>query len=349
MTIEELWPEIEAEAGRGGSFTGWVARLARPEAECRLSVGLETSSRRRGLLLRVARIAIPSRNRWPSCRGLELFARRLSGDGADEATLGVTLKEPRFADVFTALAEDLARRVTEAGSAAAQVKTLLRQLARWQKFLAATAEGLSVEEQRGLFGELHVLRAHLVPALGSLPAVNGWTAPNAAHQDFQFATGAVEVKTTVAKQPQSVRITSERQLDDTGIAALFLHVVVLDEREVDAGHGVAGETLPALVEDLRRRLQEEAGALETFDDRLLDTGYLDAHAPRYEGRRFSLRRDLIFRIGRGFPRVVECDLPEGVGDVSYALSLAACREFSVAPGEMTGGLAAAGPAARRGE
>jgi hypothetical protein len=34
----------------------------------------------------------------------------------------------------------------------------------------------------------------------------------------------VEVKTTAAKQPQSVRITSERQLDDTGVGALFLHV-----------------------------------------------------------------------------------------------------------------------------
>jgi len=81
----------------------------------------------------------------------------------------------------------------------------------------------------------------------------------------------------------------------------------------------------------------------------LDAGYFDAHAPRYEGRRFSLRRELTFRIGRGFPRLVERDLPEGVGDVSYALSLAACREFSVAPGEMTAELAAARPRARRGE
>ena len=99
--------------------------------------------------------------------------------------------------------------------------------------------------------------------------------------------------------------------------------------------------------DLRRRLAAEAGALETFDDHLLDAGYFDTHAPRYEGRRFSLRRELAFRIGQGFPRLVERDLPEGVGDVSYALSLVACREFSVAPGEMTAGLAAAVPAARR--
>jgi hypothetical protein len=300
-------------------------------------------------LQQVARSAIPSRNRWPSCLGLELFLRRLSGDGADEATPGVTLKEPRFADVFTALAEDLARQVTEAGSAAAQVKTLLGQLARWQKFLAASAEGLTAEQQRGLYGELHVLRSDLLPALGAATAVNGWTAPGGAHQDFQFATGAVEVKTTVAKQPLAVRITSERQLDDTGIAALFLHVVVLDEREVDLGRSGEGESLPALVEDLRKRLKEQPGVLELFNDRLLEDGYLDAHAPRYEGRRFCLRREMTFRVGRGFPRLVERDLPEGVGDVSYALSLAACKEFSVLPGEMVARLADSEPVGKKGK
>ncbi len=43
-----------------------------------------------------------------------------------------------------------------------------------------------------------------------------WRGPEPAHQDFQFTSGAVEVKATAAKQPQSVRITSERQLDDNG-------------------------------------------------------------------------------------------------------------------------------------
>jgi hypothetical protein len=124
---------------------------------------------------------------------------------------------------------------------------------------------------------------------------------------------------------------------------------VLDEREVDTGSRGATQTLPELAGDLRSRLADEAGALETFNERLLDAGYLDTHAPRYEGRRFSLRRELTFRIERGFPRLVERDLPEGVGDVSYALSLAACREFSVAPANMTGSLAAAGSGVRRGK
>jgi hypothetical protein len=53
------------------------------------------------------------------------------------------------------------------------VATLLGQLVRWQKFLAASVEGLSDEAQRGLWGELHCLRERLLPALGAA-AVAGW-------------------------------------------------------------------------------------------------------------------------------------------------------------------------------
>lgn len=79
----------------------------------------------------------------------------------------------------------------------------------------------------------------------------------------QVASGAVEVKTTTAKQPQSVRITSERQLDQAGIPWLFLHVVVLDEREVEGVHDSVGESLPGIVAALRKQLQATAAAAES--------------------------------------------------------------------------------------
>jgi hypothetical protein len=156
----------------------------------------------------------------------------------------------------------------------------------------------------------------------------------------------MEVKTTIAKQPQSVRITSERQLDSTGIAALFLHVVVLDEREVDPARSGLGESLPVIVEDLRQQLASEGVALEMFNDRLLDAGYLDSHAPRFECRRFALRGEMTFRVEGGFPCVTERDLPEGIGDVSYALSLPACRPFAVKISELLAMLTAKEPEIR---
>lgn len=112
---------------------------------------------------------------------------------------------------------------------------------RWQKFLSAGVEGLSEERQRGLWGELRFLRNDLVAVFGPQDSVSAWQGSRAAHQDFLFSSGAVEIKTTIAKGPHVVQITSERQLDDKGLPALYLRHFALAVRE-----GV-GETLPQMV------------------------------------------------------------------------------------------------------
>ena len=328
IQIEELWRALEADAvggiaGRGG----WLMRLARSVVGCPLFVGLEIGSRRRAILLQLPANSLPSRRLWPRSKGLESLAVSIES----ETYFGVGLKEPRFSDVFTALAEDLARRVSEAADPQAHARAFLGQLARWQKFLSASSDGLSEESQRGLWGELHFLREQLLPGLGPA-AVGGWKGGEGAHQDFQFQEGAVEVKTTLAKQPQVVRITSERQLDSTAWKVLFLHVTALDV--TDAG----GETLPAMVASLRIAMASEPAAREQFEDELLMAGFLDAHALRYSARGYTVRSASSFRVGPGFPCLVEAQMPVGVGDVSYALSVAACEPFKVSDADVNAAL-----------
>lgn len=322
MRIDGLWRELEQEA-RAGADAAWLTRCALPEPSMQLLVGVETANHRRALLLPLAGVAIPHRREWPSCAGLEIFGASLNG----EAHLGVRLIDVSGADVFAALAEDVARRVSAAATPHDAALAMLSRLRRWQKFLAAGTGGLSIERQRGLFGELHVLGEHLVPCFGEAVAIAGWRSPKRSHQDFQFARCALEVKTTVAKQPVSVRITSERQLDVTGTEALFLLIVVLDEREVDGSPGAGGRSLPEQIHRLRAALP--AAMLEAFDDRLLDYGFLEADATRYECRRFTRRHEHAFLVSGEFPRLTEADLPVGVGDVSYKLSLSACEPFAV--------------------
>ena len=78
----------------------------------------------------------------------------------------------------------------------------------------------------------------------------------------------------------------------------------------------------------RTTLSSDLLALATFNDRLLDRGWLDAHASRYEARRWMVRGERTYQVRRGFPRLVEVDLPTGVGDVNFAVSLAACEPFA---------------------
>ena len=312
-TIEQQWQNLEAEP----VSSSWQLMLARPQKGYPLYVALDGNTHQRAILLRAPLEAIPGQQQWPVCRGLLFFTEIVSG----ETHCGVVLKDTRFADVFTSLAEDLARRIAGTSTAYEAVLTLIAQLARWQKFLAASTDGLCEESQRGLWGELYCLREYLVPAMNAGVAVSGWKGGEHAHQDFQFASGALEVKTTIAKQPQTVRITSERQLDDANLPALFLYVLVLEPREGGAA------TLPDLVESLRSRLATDLEAIELFEEALLASGYLDAHAQRYVARSYSVRSTHWFRVQKNFPRLVEALLPLGVGDVNYALSLAACEPF----------------------
>lgn len=324
MRIEAIWQELEAElqAGAGGA---WLLRFALPDPRNTLLVAINTSSRDRALLIPLSSAAIPNRRDWPQCQGLELFAAQVDGT----SHFGVRLLDHRYSDVFAVLAEDIAPRVAAAADEKGAARVMLDRLRRWQKFLSARADGLSVQRQRGLFGELHFLRHVLLPQVDVQSAVTAWHAPERSHQDFQFASASIEVKTTTAKQPQDIRITSERQLDSTGTPALFLFVAVLDEREVEPNTPAQGETLPAAISGLRNLLGSNNLPRDTFDDRLLDAGYLEADAPRFETRRFTLRSQQCFQVVDGFPRLLEGSLPAGVGDVSYALSLAACAPFAV--------------------
>ena len=339
MTIEQLWLEMEAEAGAN---VAWLTRFARPQSGHTLLVALEQTTRARALLVPVSKAALLPHREWPECRGLELISVALGS----QPHLGVRLRDPACAEVFTALAEDVAPRIAAAGGAKQAAAELLGRLRQWQQFMTAAREAMSIEAQRGLWGELHVLCTHLLPALGPAETVSGWKASDAAHQDFQFSGGAVEVKTTAAKQPQSVRITSERQLDGTGVGALFLHVVVVDEREVPAGGSVPGQSLPALIVNIRAQLSTHLIALASFNDRLLERGWLDTHGSRYEVRRWTVRGEHTYKVRRGFPRLVEVDLPTGVGDVNFALSLAACEPFAAAVSGMLAALTQTNPRPR---
>jgi hypothetical protein len=211
---------------------------------------------------------------------------------------------------------------------------LFGRLKLWQQFLKAWQDGMGPEARRGLWGELHFLHAHLLSVLDAPIAVKSWKAGTAAHQDFQFLQAAAEIKTTAAKQPQSIRITSERQLDETGVGALFLHVVIVDEREVPPTAGAPGQSLPSLVAALRTVLGHDAPTLSLFNDLLFHRGWLDEHAPRYDSYRLSVRNELSYRVQSGFPRLIESSLPSGVGDVNFALSLAACVPFAIPLSEM---------------
>ncbi|MBT2877733.1 PD-(D/E)XK motif protein [Streptomyces albidoflavus] len=327
MIDERLWRQLEIpQPGSGRS----VRRLL-PESPHDIHLSVTHPGQRRMLLLRAdARAADRVRRLLvdlPQTSGLSLS---LSSVSPREFELQVSLTADDLREVFTPLVEDIAEVVRRTDTAESALEAAVRRFLHWQQLMRTVSrDGLGSDGRRGLFGELYFLREYLLPSIPHDAALSAWTGPEGTPQDFQLLHAAVEVKTTTAKSPRTVRIANERQLDDTGVEALLLAQIAVDERR-----GGSGESLNALVDSVRNRL-ESPHARARLDAQLVRVGYFPHQRDLYEEPRFTLRRTDVWRVVEGFPRIVESDLDQGVGNCTYDIDVSALEQHRVTTDEVT--------------
>lgn len=257
----------------------------------------------------------------PRTRGLEMQFARL---GNDSGELRVILTDTSLREVFSPLVTDIAAAAIAEPSAASAVLAAVRRFGHWQQMLQnLAASGLAPQSRRGLFGELAFLRDHLLASLPVSEAIRAWTGPAGAHQDFQLPHAAIEVKTSTGKEPQTLVISSERELDGTGTGLLILAHFSLDERR-----GGSGESLNTII-DRVRDLVAQAGVTDALDDLLVRAGYLRQQRTFYDEPRYTVRRQSFWHVTGEFPRITEADLRPGVGDCEYRISLIGLEEYAL--------------------
>lgn len=335
LQLAQHWEQLHRSrsAGTGGYV---VTRIA-PDGRWDFWVALVKPGDTRALLMGLGKPVPALSTPLPASRG---FSTRLAASvppGLRTASLlEVHLDNPAFQDIFDVLIGDLVRAAEQHLEESGAVQAVLGQLRKWQRFVQKVPpEGLSSEQRRGLFGELYVLRDYMIPALGFLNSIAAWTGPAGAHQDFQGSGFGVEVKTSSAKEPQTMRIASERQLDDSGLAMLLLCHLSLEEK---AG---TGETLPSIIADLREKAA--ALALEAeLEEKLYEAGYHDVHAPLYSKLGFVVRGLNFYRVERDFPRILESELRPGVGTVVYSIAASECGPYQLEAEDFRGLLEAFG-------
>lgn len=314
-----LWDELRAESS--SDKPGLVRRRVRPDSASDIYLAIEIPGGTPLLILRVPTQATANLAHWPSATGVETTFRPAGEEGVDVC---FKLLNPASADIFGILVDDIIQAVAVATTSSASVRAFVARFVAWQRFLErAGLTGLSAIAQLGLYGELWFLQTSLMTWMDPELAVSAWTGPLGANQDFQPEGVGIEVKCTVTKLPLRVHIQSERQLDGTGMRALYLSVLTFDVRDGSEN------TLPKLIQGVRSTLAETGLGAQLFDARLLGMGYRDADAERYEHRTYTLRMARVYRVDGHFPRLAESDIPPGVADISYSVFLDACREYEV--------------------
>ena len=265
--------------------------------------------------------------------GLSADAPKMSGITTiggienNRSHLTLVLEDNEDANIFYMLCRSLMHTTENLpqGNDTSAVRMILTQLQRWQRLLQnRRSKELSLNEQVGLFGELLILKDFYLDNLDAEPAVLCWTGPLGDEQDFSYNLSLVEVKTTRASRDRRIKISSVDQLDSvSGKITLAFQTLAHTEKEEHEAL-----SLNKLVTNLKEIIQPSGTeAVELFEMRLLMMGY--ETLPSYDKYFFTPVSRQFFTVEDEFPRLCAADIPEGVTDVSYSLSVDSCMPWLI--------------------
>lgn len=318
MTTPDPWSRL----GRGVREGTAAALRVDPEAPWNLFWARDADGRCM-LVLRHRRESAPS-VRLPRLRALEV--KEVTGEPDGDA-LVLCLADVTLKDLFYRLCMDVVERIAEARSEQEAVAVAVARAWRWHYLLRGGGGGLlSERKQLGLIGELLVLESYFLALMPPAAAVAAWVGPLDAPQDFRHGNVAVEAKCRVIEDAGEALISSEHQLDLSGLTSLFLHVSRCRRPE---STGEESFTVNEVADRIGRRLAaEDSMAAARFTGLLSAAGF--DFADDYSASRWTGALHSVYRVTSAFPRLSAGDLPGGVHDVSYAVALAGTADFLVA-------------------
>ena len=227
-------------------------------------------------------------------------------------------------DIFAVLCEDLIANIANETNEKKIIKLILNRFEKWKSlFNKIKPQGLSPEEQRGLYGELTFIKKYLQESDDYEYVIDSWVGSEKQVRDFQNNDWAVEVKTTHGNNHQKVQINNERQLDLSNIEKLYLYHISLEQLQN------TGESLNELVDFLSELLSSDMVAFTKFKSKLYEVGYFDFQRNLYDSIGYLIRQDVFYEIENEFPRIEEKDIRIGVGDVKYSIILSQCIPFII--------------------
>lgn len=255
-------------------------------------------------------------------KGVAMFLVKL--DEVNE--LNIYLIDNELMDVFSLFIQDILKSIALSITEKDALIATLNVVSKWKRlFDKIQFDGLTIEQQKGLIGEMLFLNYLFDNKENTSDILQSWTGPNFDDKDFMFGSKGVEIKMTSSKYPK-ISITNERQLDTDNLNQLFLVLYVAEEVKDN------GFTLNSIIKTVSGKINTSE-ELAFFKERLLLVGYHDEHRGHYN-RMYSLKNTFCFNVTPDFPRIVKEQLPMGVYNTSYSIELYAVEQFKISMEQM---------------
>jgi hypothetical protein len=238
--------------------------------------------------------------------------------------LSLKLLNETHRDIFYRLCLDIVDSTKNAATEAEALGVAISQTWRWHRLLRGGRDHLlSPDEQRGLIGELVLLERILIPTLQPFKALDSWMGPQGAAQDFELGAVHIESKAHGRSPSPTVRISSEYQLNEQELEALYLSVVEVSAVQTSENDS---STLTEIAERIKQTIVTiDSASINGFEDNLLAAGF--NWADDYSSWRWAVGSIQLYRVKDGFPRITPHDLKLGIEGVRYGISVTECEPF----------------------
>lgn len=251
-------------------------------------------------------------------KGVEIFLVETD----DFCELNIYLLDSDLKDIFSLFIQNILEDVVESVTESEAVTKTLNVISKWKKlFDKINFNGLSIEEQKGLIGELLFINHLLDNRKSSTITLNAWTGPDFEDKDFVFGGIGIEVKLTSSKYPK-IKITNEGQLDTQNLNELFLILYTVEDVKEN------GFTLNSLISQTQQKLSVNIDELNFFNERLVLLGYFEEDKEHYS-KMYSLKKTYSYFVLEDFPKIIKTQLPIGVYNTSYFIELSALENFTI--------------------
>lgn len=252
----------------------------------------------------------------PKLRHLEIRFEKLAAG----PILCIRLKDDRQMELFETLCRDVVAAGEVAEAELMAVERAIRRTFRWHNLLRGENSSiLSDEEQKGLIGEIQVLKL-LIAEMGAKSALSCWMGPSGAPKDFELPSDCIEVKARRAAAQPFVKISNEFQLADVPGRRLWLVVIAVDKVP-----DPLGETLMDVVSAIGAMIEsDDQSAVMDWEVRVAEAGFDPDHD--YSGSRWMVSEPEFYEVSEEFPRIA-APIALGVSNVNYSLALSACAPF----------------------
>jgi hypothetical protein len=242
------------------------------------------------------------------------------GRGESRLVCRLTSQDPDLLDKFATVAKDIAFHCSAFKGHQLFLKTQER-IKSWANFLKPSRTGLTRSEFVGLFGELYVLSEHLMPALPVADAIKAWGGPDGKKQDFVLGDSAIEVKTTLSGEQQTIRISSLDQLDKETDRLFLARIVAAPAQD---GSGLS---LGALYSKCLNEVGHDVAAESNFLQKVSPL-YGKASESQIKDN-FHILNVSLFEVNDRFPKLSRSDVDPTIRDAKYDINVSGLADFEV--------------------